>query len=454
MADAILPVVPEFITVHLGSPSSNARNVTVPFADYIKNVASSEIYPTWPESAIRANIYAQISYALNRVYTEYYRTRGYDFDITNSTQFDQAFVPDRDVFGNISEIVDDIFNDYIVRQGSIEPFFAQFCNGTTTVCDGLSQWGTVSLAESGLTPYEILQNYYGNDINIVMNAPVGSVRESYPGAPLRLGTRGNDVRIIQLQLNRISENYPSIPKIDNPEGTFGVQTEAAVREFQRVFNLTSDGIVGKATWYKIKNLYNGVKKLNELTSEGINIEDVQLIFPQVIRKGDTGIPVNTLQYYLAVIGYFNSNFPEVNITGDFDDSTEDAVIAVQRAYGLSEDGIVGRNTWSAITSIYRDTLNNLPAGYEGNSAAIFPGETLKLGSSGENVRKIQTYLSSVAEGNAYLEAPDITGYFGEQTESAVSAFQQENGIPVSGIVDAVTWNSIGTAYNLLQNENI
>lgn len=454
MADAILPIVPEFITVHLGTPSSSAENVTVPFTDYIKNVASSEVYPTWPESSLRANIYAQISYALNRVYTEYYRTRGYDFDITNSTQFDQAFVPDRDIFGNISLIVDDIFNDYIVRQGSVEPFFAQFCNGTTVTCDGLSQWGTVSLAEQGLTPYEILQNYYGENINIVMDAPVGSVRESYPGTPLRLGSRGNDVRIIQLQLNRIAQNYPSIPKIDNPEGTFGVQTEASVTEFQRVFNLTPDGIVGKATWYKIKNLYNGVKRLNELTSEGINIEDVELIFPQVIRKGDTGIPVNTLQYYLAVIGYFNSNIPTVEITGTFDDQTEKAVIAVQSAYGLSQDGIVGRNTWSAITSIYKDTLSNLPSGYEGSGAAIFPGETLSVGISGENVRKLQTYLSVVAQNNPALTAPDITGYFGEQTESAVRAFQQQYGIPSSGIVDAITWNSIATAYNSLQDGNI
>ena len=158
------PVIPETITVHLGAPDQAAENVTIPFAEYIKNVASSEIYPTWPEAAIRANILAQISFALNRIYTEHYPSQGYDFDITNNTQYDQNFVRNRDIFENISQIVDDIFNDYVVRQGSIEPLFTQYCNGTTSTCDGLSQWGTVDLADQGLIPYEILQYYFGDDI--------------------------------------------------------------------------------------------------------------------------------------------------------------------------------------------------------------------------------------------------------------------------------------------------
>ncbi|MBQ5649615.1 MAG: spore cortex-lytic protein, partial [Clostridia bacterium] len=180
--------VPETITVHLGRPTANAQNVTVPFADYIKNVASSEIYPTWPENAIRANVLAQISYALNRVYTEYYRSRGYEFDITNSTAFDQSYVPNRDIFENVSRIVDDVFNDYIVRQGQVQPLFAQYCDGREVSCSGLSQWGTVTLANNGLSPYEILQSYYGNDINIIFDAPIGNAEESYPGIPLRLGS--------------------------------------------------------------------------------------------------------------------------------------------------------------------------------------------------------------------------------------------------------------------------
>lgn len=237
MPTVIQPVIPQTVTVHLGPPSSNARNVTVPFVDYIKNVASSEIYPTWPENALRANIYAIISFVLNRIYIEWYPSQGYDFDITNTTQYDQAFVPDRDVFENISNIVDEIFDEYVVRNGTIQPLFTAFCNGTTSTCSGLSQWGTVALAEQGLTPYQILQNYYGDDISILTDTPVMSVGESYPGTPLRLGDASNSVKIIQTELNRISRNYPAIPRIPVESGLFGDGTEAAVRAFQKIFSL-------------------------------------------------------------------------------------------------------------------------------------------------------------------------------------------------------------------------
>ena len=219
-----LPIIPESITVHLGAPDQPAPNVTVPFLDYVMNVASSEIYPTWPEEAIRANMYAQISFALNRVYTEYYRSRGYDFDITNSTRYDQYFVNGRDIFENIQQIVGDIFNDYVRRQGSVEPLFAQYCNGTTVTCNGLSQWGSVSLAESGYTPYRILQNYYGNNIDIVQNAPIGGATPSAPAEPLRFDSAGGEVRQLQIRLNRISDNYPNIPKIRYPNGIFSFDT--------------------------------------------------------------------------------------------------------------------------------------------------------------------------------------------------------------------------------------
>ena len=227
------PYIPETITVHLGTPDSNAPNVTVDFASYIKNVASSEIFPTWPESSLRANIYAITSFALNRIYTEWYRSRGYDFDITSTTQYDQKFINDREYFQNISYIVDELFNDYVRRQGSVEPLFTAFCNGTTTTCAGLSQWGTVELANRGMTPYEILQYYYGDDIDIVMNAPVQSTMPSYPGIELKVGSIGNDVKSLQIYLNRISGNYPAIPKIAATDGVFGSDTEEAVRKLQR-----------------------------------------------------------------------------------------------------------------------------------------------------------------------------------------------------------------------------
>ena len=190
MPDAV--VVPEYITVHLGSPGSNAKNVTVPFVDYIKNVASSEIYPTWPESAIRANIISQISIALNRIYLEYDRSRGYDFDITNSTQYDQAFQYGRDYFGNISQIVDEIFNTYVVKQGTVQPYYTEYCDGINVQCPGLSQWGTVTLANRGYSPYEILQYYYGDDIDL-RRADAAPAFQTYPGVPLRVGDVGNNV---------------------------------------------------------------------------------------------------------------------------------------------------------------------------------------------------------------------------------------------------------------------
>ena len=191
----ITPYIPRTITVHLGAPSQNAENVTVDFPDYIKNVASSEIYPTWEPAALRANILAQISFALNRVYTEFYPSRGYNFQITSTTAMDQKFIFGRNIFENISQIVDQIFDDYIRRQGFAEPLSAKFCNGTTTTCDGLSQWGSQALAEEGLDSMSILRRYYGDDIELVVNAPVQDLRSSYPGTPLRLGSSSTSKRM-------------------------------------------------------------------------------------------------------------------------------------------------------------------------------------------------------------------------------------------------------------------
>ena len=263
------PYIPSTITVHLGRPDEAAENVTVSFPDYVKNVVSSEIYPTWPEAAIRANTYAIVTFALNRIYTEWYRARGYPFDITSSTQFDQKFIYGREVFENVSQIVDELFNSYIRRQGSVEPLFSAFCNGTTSTCDGLSQWGTVTLANQGKTPYEILQYYYGDNIEIVRNVPVMTNTPSYPGFVLELGYSGDPVRTIQVQLNRISRNFPAIPKIGDVSGDFDYLTEDAVRVFQQVFGLPQTGMVDEATWYQIAYIYISVKNLAELNSEGV-----------------------------------------------------------------------------------------------------------------------------------------------------------------------------------------
>ncbi|MDD3244448.1 MAG: peptidoglycan-binding protein, partial [Eubacteriales bacterium] len=304
------PIIPEYITVHLGDPDdTTARNIRVPFIDYIKNVASSEIYPTWPESALRANIYAQVTYALNRIYTEWYPSRGYDFDITSSTRYDQKYIENREIFQPVSEIVDSLFNDYVVRQGFVQPLFAQYCNGTTTTCSGLSQWGTVDLAQDGLSPYEILQYYYGNNINLVFNAPTEENIPSYPGIPLRLGSSGEDVRILKRQLNRIGQNYPGVTPYLELTDFFDVNMETAVKNFQRIFNLTPDGIVGKATWYKIKSIFNGIKGLAELQSEGLTQGETARVYAKALQPGDEGVQVKLIQYYLSVLAFFDENLP-------------------------------------------------------------------------------------------------------------------------------------------------
>ena len=344
----VIPYIPETITVHLGPPDSDAANVTVYFSDYVKNVASSEIYPTWSESALRANILAITSFALNRVYTEFYRSRGYDFDITSSTAYDQSFVSGRNVFQNISRLADEMFDDYLRRAGTVEPLAAKFCNGTTVTCEGLSQWGSQALAEQGYTAEEILRAYYGEDVEIVTDAPVQPLAQSYPGAALRRGDTGPDVTVVQVSLDRIAQNYPAIPKISPIDGIFGAQTEASVRRFQSIFDLEPDGIVGRATWYALVRLYVAVTRLAELQSQGQRFYGVAWEYPDAIVRGDTGEKVEQLQYMLAVAAEFDPLIPAIDVTGTFDDPTFRAVTAFQRGAGLPDNGVVGRATWDAL----------------------------------------------------------------------------------------------------------
>ena len=347
MPPVVFPAIPQKITVHLGAPSQYAANVTVPFADYIKNVASSEIYPTWDESALEANILAIVSFALNRVYTEFYRSRGYDFDITNSTAFDQAFVNGRAYFDNISRLVDRLFNDYLRRPGFVEPLAAKFCNGTTVTCEGLSQWGSQNLAQRGFDYVQILRNYYGN-VEIVSNAPIRGITSSYPGTPLRRGSSGPAVVVVQVELNRIAQNYPAIPKLATVDGIFGSRTEASVRKFQEIFGLTPDGIVGRATWYELVRLYTAVTQLSELRSQGQQFYAINWEYPDPIQQGDTGDKVRHLQYMLSILSDFIPSIPPVAIDGIFGPATRDAVIAAQLRFGLPQTGQVDDRTWDEI----------------------------------------------------------------------------------------------------------
>ena len=352
----ITPFIPQQITVHLGPPGADAENVTVSFSDYVKNVASSEIYPTWEESALRANILAIVSFALNRVYTEFYRSRGYDFDITSSTAYDQYFVKGRSYFDNVARIVDELFNDYLRRPGFVEPLAAKFCNGTTVTCEGLSQWGSQNLALQGLNSTQILKNYYGN-VEIVNNAPIRGITSSYPGYPLRRGTTGPSVVVIQTELNRISQNYPAIPKVPNVDGIFGVRTENAVKKFQEVFNLTPDGVVGPATWYALIRLYTAVLSLSELRSLGQQFYANSWALNNPIRQGDTGVKVEHLQYMLSVLSAFIPQIPPLTIDGIFGPRTRSAVLAAQRLFGLPETGVVDSQTWDEIYDQYSGIEN-------------------------------------------------------------------------------------------------
>lgn len=441
------PTIPETIVVHLGAPNEDAENVTVSFPDYIKNVASSEIYPTWPEEALRANILAQISVALNRVYTEFYRSTGKPFDITSSTAYDQAFVYQRDIYDNISRIVDDIFNSYIRRDDFIEPLYATFCDGVEVSCNGLSQWGSVSLAESGEGYLNILKNYYGNDIGIVTDVPISNINSSVPPIPIKEGDTGRDVEYIQIRLNRISQNYPAIPKIPSSDGFFDASTTAAVKEFQRIFNLTPDGIVGNATWYKIQFIYNAVKKLYEVNSEGLKYSDIPQKYPGELKLGDSGSGVLILQYYLEYISLFVSSVLTLTPDGSFGEETQNSVISFQKTYGLEQNGVVDRRVWNAIQSTYYNILSSLVYEFEEGGTLPYPGRVLVIGSSGEDVRALQEYLNYIARTYPEIPTVNVDGSFGESTEQAVIAFNRLFGIPTEeNRVTAQTWNALTDIY--------
>ena len=443
-----LPRIPESITVHLGAPNTPAANVTLPFPDYIKNVASSEIYPTWPESAIRANIYAEISFALNRVYTEFYRSRGYDFDITSSTAYDQAFVNGRDIFSNISRIVDEIFDSYVRRQGFVEPLFTSYCDGIRVSCDGLSQWGTVSLAENGLIPYEILQYYYGRDIDIVQDAPIAEISESAPIAPLRRGSAGNDVLLTQIRLNRIAANFPAIPKITPTNGIYNESTERSVRAFQEIFDLSPDGIVGRGTWYRILYIYNGVKRLSELNSEGLTLGEIPTEYPEELAEGSQGAAVRVLQYFLSYVAQYVGAVIPVAVDGVFGPKTRASVESFQRTYGLPIDGIVGEITWNLLYNTYLGMLTGVDIEYREGRVLPFPGRPLSLGDTGDEVRALQEYLDFVAQYVTSIPRITADGIFGPGTERAVRAFQEIFSPSfVSGIVGAGTWFDLMNVYS-------
>ena len=437
------PVVPTEIVVHLGAPNTAAKNITVSFPEYIKNVASNEIYPSWPTDAIKANILAQISFALNRIYNEWYPAQGYNFDITSSPSYDQTFKEDSQFFENISEIVDDIFNNYIIKGSQIQPLFATYCDGINTKCDGLSQWGSVELAQAGLAPIEILKEYYGDNIDIVYNAPVAPNIPSYPGFPFRLGSAGNYVRQLKVQLNRISNNYPAIPKIEEETIFFTTDMEESIKEFQRIFDLPVTGEVDKATWYEVKYLYNAVKKVADLAGEGISVEEVEFPYGDTLQEGESGPYIRALNYLLNFLSYFDSDIPILNLAGeDFTEDTKEMVVAFQTDYDIEATGVVDKNTWNALVTAYNQTRETIPEDYLYYEDKLYPGIFLSKGMSGDDIENLQNFLYIICEKTHQIPGVKVNGTFDELTEESIKSIQRRYNLPENGVVGPSTWQKI------------
>ena len=441
-------IIPKNITVHLGKPAASAQNVTVSFRNYIANVASSEVYPTWPEAALRANIHCQISLALNRIYTEWYPSKGYSFNITNSTSYDQYYVHGRTVFDVMVRLTDDIFNTYIRKTGTVNPYYSEYCDGKSVTCPGLKQWGTVTLANRGRTPLQILKYYYGNDIEIVRTNNIQSIPQSYPGSPLKQGDSGTAVFTLQRQLNRITKDYPFFGKL-TVDGKFGASMTSTVKAFQKQFNLTADGVVGRQTWYKISYIDVSVKDLAELTSEGETSSGTLSdgTWGRItLRSGSTGSSVEQVQFWLNTLSQYESSIPSITVDGIYGNSTTNAVRAFQRQNGLTVDGVVGQTTWNAIYNEFRSIQS------DNGTPNAYPGTALRQGARGQNVRLVQFWLKIARTVYSSLNNVTVDGVFGAATAAAVKKFQSYFGLTSDGVVDRTTWNKLYEVYNDIANK--
>ena len=441
-------VIPKNITVHLGRPAASARNVTVSFRDYIANVASSEVYPTWPEQALRANIHCQISLALNRIYTEWYPSKGYSFNITNSTSYDQYYVHGRTVFQVMVKLTDDIFNTYIRKTGTVNPYYAEYCDGKSVTCPGLKQWGTVTLANQGRSALSILKYYYGQNIEIVRTNNIQSIPQSYPGSPLQQGDRGSAVFTLQRQLNRIAKDYPFLGKL-TVDGIFGARMADTVKRFQKQFSLTADGVVGRQTWYKISYIYVSVKDLAELTSEGETSSGTLSDGSwggTTLRQGSTGSAVEQLQFWLNTLAQYDAGIPSTAVDGVFGSRTAAAVRAFQRREGLTADGVVGRTTWTTLYNEFRSIQS------DNGTPNAYPGTPLRQGSRGQSVRLVQFWLKIARTVYASLRSVTVDGVFGAATAAAVKRFQSYFGLTSDGVVGRTTWQKLYEVYNDIANK--
>ena len=392
---------------------------------------------SWPEEALRANIIAQVSLALNRIWTEWYPSRGYSFNITGSPGYDQAYVNGRTVFAVMERLTAELFSTFVQRSGDAEPYFTEYCDGKTVTCPGMKQWGTVDRAREGMNALQILRYYYGSRVQLVTTDNIAAIPSSYPGSPLRRGSTGTNVRILQKQLSRIARDYPSFGK-PAVTGTFDEATENSVKKFQKQFSLTADGVVGRATWNKVSFIYVSVKDLAELTSEGETAEGTQSAggWPgTVLRRGSTGSSVEQVQFWLSDLAQFDSSLVRVTVDGSYGAATERAVRAFQQKQSLTADGAVGQRTWNALYTAWVDAQSDL-------GGTAWPGTALRRGAAGMEVRLVQFWLRLAADNYSALRTVTVDGSYGAATVSAVEAFQTLFGLTADGIVGRSTWNKL------------
>jgi peptidoglycan hydrolase-like protein with peptidoglycan-binding domain len=441
------PTIPETITVHMGRPEEDAPNIVVPFMDYIKNVASSELYPTWPENALRANILAEISNALNRVFTKYYPILGYNFDITNSPELDQSFIYGRTTFDNINRLVEELITSYISRRGDVEPLYTLNCNGTPK-CEGISLWGTVDLANQGLSVIDILRVYDGDDIVINSETNLAPIPGTIPYRMMKPGDSGEDIQDIQIRLNRIANNYPSIPKISPTDGEYNTQTVNAVMEFQRIFDLNQTGILDPATWIEIQKVYRSIKRLSDLGADDGALFNFNAPFPDKILLGEESLYVRVLQYYLAVVAQFFPTIPDVLIDGVFGVETQHSLRSFQGIYGLPITGIFDKETRDVLYNVYRGIINTLSNYFESLPAfaQFSPQYVMSYGMRGEDVKLLQEYIRKLASVFSDIPYVEADGVFGYNMRNAVMAVQNHFGLIPNGFVNGYTWDVICDAY--------
>ena len=391
---------------------------------------------SWPEEALRANIIAQVSLALNRIWTEWYPSRGYSFNITGSPGYDQAYVNGRTVFAVMERLTAELFNTFVQRSGDAEPYFTEYCDGKTVTCPGMKQWGTVNRAREGMNALQILRYYYGNRVQLVTTDNIAAIPSSYPGSPLRRGSTGTNVRILQKQLSRIARDYPSFGK-PAVTGTFDEATENSVKKFQKQFSLTADGVVGQRTWNTLYAAWvDAQSDLGGTAWPGT-----------ALRRGAVGMEVRLVQFWLRLAADNYSALRTVTVDGSYGAATVSAVEAFQTLFGLTPDGVVGRSTWNKLKEVGLAVANKIVA------ANVAPGQfttTTRAGSSGTAVRAVQYYLRRLAAYYSDVPRVAVDGKFGAATTRAVKAWQSRAGLTVDGVVGRLTFQSLYDAAQALE----